>query len=382
MVDVYIDARSAQLLDRKQRGIGKYSAYLTRYISKLHKDYIHYYKLYIPFENFFQKYSPEIKTHLIARKLQMFYWLFDNKLLDYRVPPNSIFHSLDPIFIPKNRNYRRIVTVHDIIPIIFQKQYLHTLKPLIKNLYLQSINELPYVDQIITISQYTKKDIIKHLSIDENKIKVIYEAADPVFKIHSNSHCQNNIVNKLRILGDFILFVGGIDPRKNLETVIKALKNISLEYRNISLVIAGSDFKTEQDPIKKKIDKFIEKNNVGDKIISLGYVEDDILACLYNRAKMLIFPSFYEGFGLPIVEAMSCGCPVIASNRTSIPEIAGDAAILSDPEKIDEITNAALKILENTSLSNYLKHRGLKRSSNFSWEKTALQTVKVYNNYL
>lgn len=379
MTNIFIDARPTQLLDKKQRGIGIYADSLVKNIKKIGKNNIKYHYLLIKFENLFKRYSPENKIHVIVRKIQLLNWFFDNKLIEYIFPNESIFHSLDQSFIPKNKKYKRIVTVHDIIPTIFPKEYLENLNLVKQNSYIQSINELPNVDHIITVSQFTKKEIMKHILIDKNKISVIYEAADLLFKVYDNKKSMEKVYGSLHLPKNFILYVGGIDPRKNVESTIKVFKKISDQFEDICLVTVGSDFCDYNDPNQRKIRKLIKKYSLDKRIISLGFVDTYTLACLYNEARMMLFLSLYEGFGLPLIEAMACGCPIIASNCSCIPEITGDAVLLVNPTNIDEISIVSINLLKDKSLADRLTKKGLKRSKIFSWEKTAKQTIEVYN---
>ncbi|EKD90508.1 MAG: hypothetical protein ACD_31C00002G0007 [uncultured bacterium] len=381
MSEIFVDIRPMQLLDRKQRGIGKYTQLLLRDL-KAGNPKLNFFSLPIKFENVIEKYSPDNRIHLFIRKLQFLMWLASNSLINMIVPQGVLFHSVDQLFIPKTDRFKRIVTVHDLIPTVYPKEYLNNLNPYFRRTYLESIKQLPKVEHIIAVSNYTKKDIIKYFSIDENKISVIYEAADPIYRVHRPHHCLENLKNKFMLSEDFILFVGGIDPRKNLKTVVEVFSEISKENRNLNLVITGSDIMVDEDPSKRKIDKLIKKYKLKEKILPLGFIDTNDLACLYNRAKMLIYPSNYEGFGLPVLEAMACGCPVISSNRTSIPEIAGNGAIFIDPDNIEEIKIAVKRLLNDKLLSNSLRKRGLSRAKLFSWKKTRRETFQVYKRFL
>lgn len=382
MSKVYIDARPAQLLDKKQRGIGVYTDFLIKNIKKLDKDYINYHYLPLKFEKFIPCYSPEKEMHILARKMQILCWLLDNQMLKYTISSKDIFHSLDQLYIPKTKRYKRIVTVHDLIPLLFPEKYLKNIQTTLRELYLQSLGELSSVDHIITVSECTKKDIVKHCLVDERKVSIIYEAADPMFRIYHDRKHKEMLYKKMSLPANFILYVGGIDPRKNVEGVIKVFRNLVKKYSDLYLVVVGSDFITQKDLSWKGIDLLIKKYSLTDKIIPVGFIDTNLLTSLYNEARMLLFPSFYEGFGLPLVEAMACGCPVISSNRSCIPEIVQDAALLVDPSDITAMTKAAKELLDNTDLSESFKHKGLKRAKDFSWEKTARQTVDVYASLL
>lgn len=380
MVNILIDGRPAELLDRKQRGIGVYTQLLIKSLEKHNFKKITYHHLPIRFDKYLKRYTPKNKVHLLLRKAQFLLWILDNKLLDRKISTETIFHSTDQLYIPAGHYYKRVVTVHDIIPTIFPKKYFDKMTPVMKNIYTQSINELPKVEKIITVSHFTKADIIKRLNIDENKITVIHEAPAPQFRVIPKGKCKKILYNDLNLPANYILFIGGIDSRKNLTGVIEVFKRLTSQFDDLYLFIAGSDFQAEDDLNKNTINLLLRKYNLEDKTISLGYIDNETLACLYNEAKLLLFPSFYEGFGLPLVEAMACGCPIVASNRTSIPEVVEDVALLINPSCINEMVKATSRILKDNNLSQGMSKKGLKRSKLFSWDKAAKETIKIYQS--
>jgi len=279
-----------------------------------------------------------------------------------------------PFFVNKAKV---IVTIHDLVPILFTKTQLSrhpynnfrfwwrwnfTFK-LIRN----------RIDFVIADSENTKNDCIKHLKIPEEKIKVIYIAADEIYRPLDSTEEVKKEIKKYNINSQFILFVGTLESRKNIPNLIKAfykLKNRGITHK---LVITG-----KKGWNYAEIFKTVEKLNLQKDIIFTDYVPEEDLVKLYNAAEVFVYPSIYEGFGLPPLEAMSCGCPVITSNISSLPEVVGDAGITIDPYNIEELANKMYEVLINEDLRKELSTKGLERAKLFSWKKAAEETWQVY----
>lgn len=225
---------------------------------------------------------------------------------------------------------------------------------------------------IIAVSENTKQDIVDLLKISEERIRVVYEAADEIFGKQEARSKKQEVMKKYGISGKYILAVGTREPRKNLERVIEAYKLLLSQYPDLSLVIAGKyGWGDEKLNIKNK-QSLIPRNK---KLKILGFVPKEDLVELYAGAEVFVYPSLYEGFGLPVLEAMASGCPVVTSNVSSLPEVAGDAGILVDPNNVEDIAQGIKKALEQREP---LIKKGLVQASKFSWEKTAQETLKIY----
>jgi glycosyltransferase involved in cell wall biosynthesis len=229
-------------------------------------------------------------------------------------------------------------------------------------------------DKIITVSQNTKDDLVEMFNYNPNKIKVIYNGVDSSYKLIDNKKLISEINNKYNTGENFLLYVGNIKPHKNIPVLLKALSNIDKQNK---LVIVG-----KRDKAYDEIFDIIDQNNLKDRIIFTGFVPDEDLILLYNAAALFVYPSLYEGFGLPPLEAMACGTPVITSNVSSLPEVVGDAAITVDPHNIKELSKKINKILSNKDLQNKMIQRGIERAKQFTWDKTARETIKVYEDVL
>jgi glycosyltransferase involved in cell wall biosynthesis len=279
----------------------------------------------------------------------------------------DVFHSSDWLE-PPTSGAKRITTIHDFAvfkyPETFAKRGGHDI---VENQKRKLHFVKHYSDLIIAVSETTKKDAIEILKIPEKKIKVIYEAADQIYYRREAQQIAA-VRQKYKIEGDYLLCVGTREPRKNLDRVVMAFAEIAAANKDLNLVIAG----------KYGWGKDVASDKVGNRVKLLGYVEKEDLARLYSGAQAFIFPSLYEGFGLPILEAMNCGAPVITSNLGSMKEIAGGAALLVDPERVEDIAAAISKVLRSKEVKEKLKLAGEKRAKDFSWEKTALQTLEAY----
>jgi len=217
------------------------------------------------------------------------------------------------------------------------------------------------VKAIITVSEFSKERLIYHLKISDQKIHVIPNGVGKPFEPQSKKTIHE-IKTKYGLTKPYFLFVGTHEPRKNLEILIEAFMELNLSA--CDLVIAG-------DRGKVFADTNPSYSTDTASIKFLGYVSDTDLPALYSGAQAVIVPSLYEGFGLTTLEAMACGTPVIASNTTSFPEVTGDAALLVDPNKITEIKNAILKLIEDPNLANVLRESGLRQAAQFSWDNSA-----------
>jgi len=226
-------------------------------------------------------------------------------------------------------------------------------------------------DMIITGSSYTKQEILDRLDFQEDKIRVIYHGVNHnLFKIYKDIELDFELPPK------FILSVGSIEPRKNLLGLLKAYnlldKNIKNEYK---LILVG--FKGWEN---QEIMEIINQNR--DSIRYLGFISNSDLAKVYNLATCFVYPSFYEGFGLPIVEAMACGTPVITSNISSLPEVGGDAVVYVNPNDIRDIKEKIEMVLGDIVLQKEMIKKGLKRAKEFSWEKSAKEHIEVFKKVL
>jgi len=226
---------------------------------------------------------------------------------------------------------------------------------------------LKKADHIIADSEYTKKDIIKYADIPAEKITVIHLGIDHKLFYDKKKKKEKNT----------ILYVGSEQKRKNVELIIKALPLIKKEIPSIKFVKIGQ---AQDNKNRQKLMELAKEYGVDNHIIWKDYVED--ISEEYNKAGIFVFPSLYEGFGFPVLEAMACGCPVICSNNTSIPELAGDAALYCDPTSEQDIAEKIVKMMKDKKMQAMFRKRGLAQAKKFTWEKCAEETVKAYTKCL
>lgn len=290
--------------------------------------------------------------------------------------------------LPLKKSFPTVVTIHDVIPLIFPKQYPVSIRGKI-NYFLQKL-ALKSCKFIITDSNISKKDIIKNLKVKEDKIVVIPLAVDSHFKVLSDTH-NLRIKRKYHLPDQFMLFVGDANYVKNLPFLIEGFYRLtkSLELKNLKLILVGGVFLKNVEDIDhpeleslKKVNRLIKDYNINNKIIRPGQIEDKELVAFYNLSTLYVQPSLYEGFGLPILQAFACGTPVICSKSGSLPELGGNAAVYFDPNNIDQFTSLAYEILSSRSLQIKLSKLGLRQSEKFSWKKVLVQTKQVYENAL
>ena len=237
-------------------------------------------------------------------------------------------------------------------------------------------NIIPNCNGIITVSEFSKKDISRSFGFPKDKIYVTPLAAEDIYIPLSKNNCKSILQNKYSLSEKFILYVGGFSPRKNILGLINSFYMLKSNIRkNMKLVITGKKGFSYDIYIKQVI-----KLNLENDVIFTGFIPLNDLPIFYNAAEMLVYPSFYEGFGLPPLEAMACGTPVITSNLTSIPEVCSDAAVLINPYNLNELSENMERILTDTKFSLSLMKKGLIRSLTFSWLNTGRDTIKAYSD--
>jgi glycosyltransferase involved in cell wall biosynthesis len=224
---------------------------------------------------------------------------------------------------------------------------------------------------VVAVSEATKRDIVDYLGCDPEKIKVIYNGYDSsVFNLASAD--GGEIARHYRV-NNYILAVGPTYPHKNFEVLLRAYSSLSDSVKeNFPLVIAGG-MRKYVDRLKEVISEY----NLGRHVKFLGYVPSILMPQLYGSARVLVFPSLYEGFGFPILEAMACGCPVIASNVSSIPEVCGDSALLFDPTNETELVGLILKLIGSEELREELVSKGLQQATRFSWDEAGKKWIEL-----
>lgn len=381
MFKITIDATP---ISHKPSGIGLYVANLIYHLSKLQTE--EQFQLGIA-------YQPGMKNWLTVR------WDFPKYLQDYDnlhflpLPvtvsnllakfPNPILPYLEKSFgfpdIVHGTNYvvypcqksLRVMTIHDLTCIKYP-QYTDA----IVKTYSDRIKQcLRWTDLVITISEATKQDIIQYLGVASDRIYVT-PLASRYFPNYLSSQ-QTEKINResnYDFSRPYLLFVSTIEPRKNINNLILAFNYLKQKHKiDHQLVLIG-----QKGWLYQSIFQTIASSPWKEQIHYLGYLSDAMVALFYSQADVFVYPSVYEGFGLPVLEAMTLGTPVVTSNTSSLPEVAGDAAILVDPQNPVELADAILQVISDSQLRQKLIHKGKQRATLFSWEKTAQATVAAY----
>jgi len=268
-----------------------------------------------------------------------------------------------------------IITVHDLISMHFPENL-----PFFSRMFYSKWMPFTYkrADKIIAISEDTKKDIIKRLGIASKKIQVIHSAVSADFKPIKDRNILEEVKLKYRTGKQFILDVGTLEPRKNLPFLVRAF-NLAIKEHNIphNLVLSG-----KKGWYYEGLFKLVKELKLSNRVIFAGYVPEGDLPALYSAADLFAYPSMYEGFGFPPLEAMACGTPVVCSNTSSMPEVVGGAGIALSPENEEKWAEEIVKILYDKELQKALSKAGLQQAKKFSWEKTAKETIEVYKEVL
>ena len=282
----------------------------------------------------------------------------------------DVYHAPHYVLPPAVR-CRSVVTIHDCIHLMFPQ-------------YLPSRAAYAYArasmwaaarrsDRILTVSEASKRDILHFFNVKPEKIVVVYNAIDEHFSATPSEEQVARIRERYQLDHKFVLYVGNIKPHKNLVRLIEAFSQLRRTHDDLKLLIIG-------DEISKlpALRRAVHRNKLHKFVRFLGYLKDDTLTVLYRLASVFVFPSLYEGFGLPPLEAMASGTPVVTSNVSSLPEVTGDAAVLVDPYDVDSISDGMRRILDDPRLAEELRIKGLKRAREFSWERSVEKTQRVY----
>ncbi len=367
-----IDARA---IYPNMDGIGRYGYNLIRTLSQMdpHSEYVIYKNQdYIgtitPQKNFQEKV-------LSVRRFSLLEQLMLPRIL--QADELDLFHSLH-LSLPLFYSGMSLLTIHDIMPVLFAWFFSH-LGPLRygAHFYFKLIvrASIKKAVKIIVPSIYTKNDLVQHLGVKEDKIVVCHEAVDPHFHLIDKKYGWARLRRKYGLSSPFLLYVGNFRPYKNVERLLKAYAKWLSSFGGMdhNLVIVGED-RTRVSRIKTLV------TNLGlrDKVVFLGFVSDEDLVVLMNCAEAFISPSIYEGFGLPVLEAMACGTPVITSNAASLPEVVGGAGITIDPYDVEGLTRAIQRVLTDEHLKQNMSEKGLQRAQSFSWIETAQKILVLY----
>lgn len=379
------------ILTGQHSGIEQYTLRVLENLLKIDRQNT-YVLFYVSYRNINVLYHQLVKDHPWLKQnnveVRVLKWINAPLLLHAIWKPlnwpkvDKICNGLDvmwlpsPRLLPVSKKCRVVVTFHDLVFDLFPQFYT------LSSRLWQWQMSYPYLartaDKLIAVSQNTKADLIRLYHVPENKIEVIYEGVDLEYFIPPIENSGDKIKNKFKIVGDYLYYVGSLEPRKNIITavrVIKYLRHKLPQFDRIKLVISSS-----KSWLTHPIFTEIEKLGLKEAVVFTGPVSETDKIALLNSAKLFIFPSLYEGFGLPVLEAMAVGTPVVTSNNSSLPEVAGTAGVLVNPLDQPAINLAIEKILTDPNLIHDLIVKGKAQASKFSWEIAAEHTLKILSN--
>ncbi len=363
---IVINCRS--FLNRNYTGIGRYTSQLVRSLIEL--DSYNEYFLYVKKGLFdFKRRPPKVRSSNFYVKVDSFGFGVERT-----VGPYEIYHSpsLDHLNV---RSPRIVVTVHDLIFKAFPQGHTEDTIRLSEKFLKETVHK---ATRVICCSRSTAEDLQRFYRIEKHRIAMVYQGVDrnmfyPIREADLAA-VRKDFLSRRGVRGPFILFVGTLEPRKNLVNLLHAYAQLkhAKKFNGPLVVIGMKGWKNE------KMLATVKELRLEKDVIFQGFVTNEELRLFYNLAEAFVFPSYYEGFGFPILEAMSCGTPVITSNTSSCPEVAGDAAVLIDPHSPDALAQALTKVLGHIEIRRQLREKGLQRAQQFSWHSTAQQTLKVY----
>lgn len=318
----------------------------------------------------------DIPRNLLIGERRLDFW---RNIYDLKWEPNypvDVFHNtVNGIGLPGNFKGAKIITLHDLIP--------YVLPETVDRPHLDyTIKNTPYIiedaSQIITVSHYSKTDIQKYFGVSDDKITVTHLAADSIFRPLDRNNAKRVIFNKYGVDKSYLLYLGGFSRRKNIDRLIRAFKKVITEKEEvINLLILG-----EHSRSFETLWRLTEELELCDYVKFLNFVPTADLPYFYNGAEIFIYPSLYEGFGLPPLEAMQCGIPVITSNVSSIPEIVGDACLLINPYSVENISDSIIMLLSDMDKWQKYSLMGIEKAKEYSWQETAAKTLEAYRKCL
>lgn len=369
----------ASLVVGEKAGVGFYTACLIEALAALDpvNDYVLYPFFYHVFDPRFKELKPpasnfSVRFSRLPEKSIRYLWFRSGIPRHWLIGNVDVLHSTT-YCCPHRHIGKLVITIYDISFIHYPEHHteanrVHCLKG--------TLDSATMADCIIAISEHTKSDLVEYLNIPGDRIVVTHLAARRAFRPRPPEEVRAYNQNHWGLESPYILSVGTLEPRKNIRRLIGAYCSLPGELRDhYQLVIAGGKGWLSSD-----VYRTVTEMGAESRVRFLGYIPEPDLPWLYCGASCFVYPSLYEGFGLPPLEAMATGIPVIASNTSSMPEVLGNAGVLVDPQSDEDLGSAMIRVLSDSDLRREMSSNGLSRSALFSWEKTAAQTLKIYES--
>lgn len=366
----------------EKAGVGNYCHNLVRSLGTIdHKN------KYLLFPFYYYIFHPDFKKTDCAPHKNFrlnLHWL-SKKIIDYlwksdRIPRRWFFPAVDVLHsttfcVPKTGYKKLIITIYDVSFLTHPEYHL---EENIAHCHKGTLEAVQCADKIIAISEHTKKDLIHYYHCDPRKIVVTLLGVDGRFKPLDDAARIDAAKKRYGITKKFIFNIGSIEPRKNISGLVEAYAMLPDQIQEEYDLIIGGGKGWKNSTLYETVVRL----KLEDRVKFIGFVDDEDLPYLYNGATIFVYPTFYEGFGLPVLEAMACGCPVISSNVSSIPEVVGAGGLLVNPEKTNEIAGAMSALLSDTKIRAKLSEKGLLQAAKFSWLTCAEETLTVYEELL
>ena len=359
-----------------KRGWGIYSYQLLKAL--INSDPDNTYRCYY---NYFRRGRQDLVLNINRPNIENITWRLPGRLMDLMwerwgiLSAENVLGKIDILhvpyeFLPRVRSAKTVVTVHD-VTFLKHPEYLD---PGFVKLYTARIrNVVNRADMIIAVSDNTRRELISLAGAKESRIRVVMLAADEKFRMVKDNALIAEVGRRYGAGSNYILYVGAADDDKNLVRLAEAFARVRKDHSDVRLVLAGmAGWGFE------RLTARLSSMNLSEGVVIAGFVSDADLPVLYSGARLLAIPSIHEGFGLPVLEAMACGTPVLCSNTSSLPEVAGDAGVQVDPYSVESIEKGIRNLLEDKSLAGKCRKDGLERARQFSWEKTAKQVISIY----
>jgi glycosyltransferase involved in cell wall biosynthesis len=375
---VYVDVSAAV---NARAGLGRYAANVARAVADLKPERVRVFynsagRAHVPWEI---EHMPHRSVRAGYKPWRMAVWMAQIVRLGFNrmVPDVACFHATEHLLIPL-RGVPTVLTVHDLVYRRFPEHHKR-----LNYLYLNATMPLfvRRADAIIAISEHTKKDLVELYGTPPEKITVVYEAAAPHFTPPPENEKLNEALAHVRaryaLPEQYLITLGTVEPRKNLPRLLEALVGLRQDHPDLALVVAGV-----RGWLYDEFFETIDNLNLTQHVRVLGYVPDDELSPLFWGARAAVVPSLYEGFGLPVLEAMASGCPVVSSDAASLPEVGGDAARYFDPTDVEAMQSAIDAVLRDEGLRSQMREAGLAQAGRFSWERAARETWAVYERVM
>ena len=286
----------------------------------------------------------------------------------------DVFHGMDHVGLPLvGRTGKYVVTIHDVIPLILPQTFTPRHR-LVVRMALARVRAK--ADRVIVPSHAAKRDIVQRLGLAEDLVVVTHAGCEPQFQPEAQEASFRDLAARYGLPSRYVLAVGTLEPRKNLTTLLQAFARLRRGAKTdpeLGLVLAGA-----RGWLDEPVFQSVRSLGLEQVVRFPGFIDDEDLPAVYRGAELFVFPSLYEGFGLPLLEAMACGVPVITSNVSSMPEVAGGAALLVDPRDVHGLAAAIAQVLRDEALRGRLRDAGIARAGQFSWETAARQTLDTY----